>query len=226
MARLAQLQTAQGVFGIWASRHARLPTAPPSRGATLLYSNSGWTQPDRHVDSGSPCLLSPEGEGFSICPFGGNCYETGIASPVCFDRLPSHISKIVPSTVHVGPLKRTRTQRSANLFSQPAPGLGIPCCVDTACAAPRGGGNIMSRNRAAQPMGSRLPHARIFSSRPRRAVECSWNAREFCATTARAVLCGRCRYPSSQRSLGQRRRLVVGLTLPPETLSLARRIRP
>ena len=39
----------------------------------------------------------------SIVKFGGpNRHNTGIASPVCFDRLPSHISKMVVSTVNRG----------------------------------------------------------------------------------------------------------------------------
>ena len=40
---------------------------------------------------------------FSNCQLGGpNRHNTGIASPVCFDRLPNHISYMVVSTIYVG----------------------------------------------------------------------------------------------------------------------------
>ena len=45
---------------------------------------------------------------FSTCQFGGPYrHNTGIASSVCFDRLPSHISKMVVSTVNRGGPKWT-----------------------------------------------------------------------------------------------------------------------
>ena len=37
-----------------------------------------------------------------------SCHNTGIERPGCDDRLPSHISKMVVSTVHVGGLGRSR----------------------------------------------------------------------------------------------------------------------
>ena len=64
--------------------------------------------PNAHEHLGFPCVFESRELRFSTCPFSGpNRHRTGIASPLCFDRLPSHISKMVVSTVNLGGLELT-----------------------------------------------------------------------------------------------------------------------
>ena len=71
-----------------------------------------WLYPNRppHEYRSFPCLLCPADEKFSICSFGGPTrHTTGIERPLWVDRLPSHISKTVVSTVSGGGQSGTRS---------------------------------------------------------------------------------------------------------------------